>query len=325
MKKNQNLYFIPLVLLCPSEPCVAESLSKDDILKRSKKSFKPSFAKAYILRIKLRSTQSEARRMFTPERSRRIRMSAYIVISLIFAFHHVNYALIIESNRLDTILNYLSPFKNTLVIFDIDNTLAHPTEELGSDEWFCHKVEEKKSEGFDHLTAVYYVLPILFYTQFNIDLEPTEKNIPELIAYLIDNNNAVMALSTRSLPIVERTLEQLHNIDIHFFMPEVEPYDVVLPMPLPCFYKDGILFAGNNDKGEVLHCFFDIMNYYPEIVIFIDDKLKYLQSVEKTLEKYHIPFIGIRYSGCDERVKNFDPTKSEAQLHAIKKRNSRKQ
>jgi len=251
------------------------------------------------------------------------RSKKYFLLMLFFP--QLNYPLITESNRLSAILDYVSPLNNTLVIFDIDNTLARPEIELGSDEWFCHQIAQKKEEGFDDLTAIYYVLPLLFYAQFNIDLEPTENGIPELIQYLIDNDIAVMALSTRSLPIVERTLEQLHNINIYFCMPDVEPHDLVLPMHHPCFYKEGILFAGNNDKGQALHAFFDIMNYHPETVVFIDDKLKYLLSVEKTLEKFQIPFVGIRYSGCDERVKNFDSDKSVAQLHAIRKRNSRKQ
>lgn len=243
------------------------------------------------------------------------------VLIFVLCFN-LNYALITESDHLATILDYIDPTKKTLVIFDIDNTLGHPAEELGSDEWFYDKVEQKKNEGFDELTAVYYILPQLFYVQFNIALEPTEKNIPDLIASLINQGIAVMALSTRSLPIVECTLEQLHNIGINFFMPDIDPSDRILPMLHPCFYKDGILFSGANDKGESLNCFFDSMNYHPEAVIFIDDKMKYLLSVEKVLQNHNIPFVGIRYSGCDERVKNFDPAKSDLQWQALKEQKS---
>ncbi len=247
----------------------------------------------------------------------------YIIFLIVLCVSNLNHALIIESNHLATVLDYINSMQNTLVIFDIDNTLAHPPTELGSDEWFYYKVEQKKQEGFDELTSIYYILPQLFYIQFNIALEPTENNISDLIASLVNNGIAVMALSTRSLPIVECTLEQLHNIDINFFMPNIDPGDRILPMHHPCFYKDGILFSGNNDKGQALNCFFDIMNYHPECVIFIDDKMKYLLSVEQALEKHNIPFIVIRYSGCDERVKNFDPTKSDEQWHTLKQQKSK--
>jgi len=248
-------------------------------------------------------------------------MKKIIILFILLFFSNTYYALIIESDHLSTVLDYIEPF-NTLVIFDIDNTLARPTQELGSDEWFCHVVDSKVAEGFDYLTSIYYALPVAFYAQFNIPLEPTEPNIPELIEYLVSKGIHVIALSTRSLFIAERTLEQLDNINISFFIPNLNPDDLVLPMQYPCFYKHGILFGGNNDKGQVLNCFFDIMDYHPEKVIFIDDKMKYLIAVEQALQKHCIPFVGIRYSGCDNRVKNFDPTKSDAQWHDLKQKNS---
>lgn len=237
----------------------------------------------------------------------------------LFLFYN-SCAFITESNKLSSVLDYIDNL-DTLVIFDIDNTLAHPTQELSSDEWFCHLVDQKMALGHDYLTSVYYALPAAYYAQFNIPLTPTEPGIPELITNLIENGIAVIALSTRSLFIAERTIDQLDNIGITFFAPNIDPQGLVLPMNLPCFYKHGILFSGNNDKGEVLRCFFDIMDYHPEKVIFIDDKLKYLIAVDKALAGRDILFYGIRYSGCDEKVKIFDPRKAEEQYQNLKNKN----
>lgn len=248
-------------------------------------------------------------------------MKKNIIFFVLICIHVTNNALIIESNTLSSVLEHLDTL-DTLVIFDIDNTLAHPIEELSSDEWFCHLVNTKMQQGYDYLTSVYYALPAAYYAQFNVPLTPTEPCIPELIAHLIDNGVAVMALSTRSLFIAERSLEQLDNININFFMPNIDPHDLVLPMHHPCFYKRGVLFTGNNDKGEVLNCFFNIMNYRPEKVIFVDDKMKYLLSVQKALEEHDIVFCGIRYSGCDERVKIFDAAKAEQQYRELREKNS---
>lgn len=247
-------------------------------------------------------------------------MKKNILLFILLFFSNTYYALIIESDQLSTVLDYIKS-NNTLIIFDIDNTLAHPTQELGSDEWFCHEVETKMAEGFDYITSIYYALPKTFYAQFNIPLKATEQNIPELIEGLINKGIPVIALSTRSLFIAERTLDQLDDLNINFFIASISPHDLVLPMPHPCFYKCGILFGGNNDKGEALTCFLNTMNYYPEQIIFVDDKMKYLVSVERALEKLSIPFIGIRYSGCDQRVKNFDSKKSDAQWTILKKQN----
>lgn len=241
--------------------------------------------------------------------------------TLYIFFSNRQQGLIVESDHLAAILEYIDPV-GTLVIFDIDNTLAHPTQELSSDEWFSYLVDKKVAEGFDYLTSVDYILPKAFYAQFSIPLEPTEPHIPELIAYLIDENVAVMALTSRSIFIAERTVEQLDNINITFFIPNISPDDLVLSMKDPSFYKQGILFGGNNDKGQVLNYFFKTMKYYPKKIIFIDDKMKNLLSVEKAVSACGIPFVGIRYSGSDARVKNFNPAKSEAQWRALKQKNS---
>jgi hypothetical protein len=247
-----------------------------------------------------------------------IRKNIIALLSLLVCT--ISNAQIFESDTLKSVLD-CNPTPNTLVIFDIDNTLAHPTEELGSDEWFCYEVNTKMGFGNDYLTSVYYSLPAAFYAQFNLPMELIESSTPELIKYLINNGVAVMALSTRSLFIAERTLEQLDQINLHFFIPTIEHHDLVLPMRHPCFYKHGVLFGGDNDKGEALTLFFDIMNYHPEKVIFVDDKMKHLLSVEKALTRYDIPFYGIRFSGCDERVKNFDPEQAKIQYRALKEKN----
>jgi hypothetical protein len=243
-----------------------------------------------------------------------------IALYLLLCTTITSYAQIIESDKLSIILDYIDT-SNTLVVFDIDNTIAHPTEELGSDEWSCHWVNQKMAMGYDEVSSVYYSHPIYFYVQFNILLQPTEPIVPALIAYLIDNGIATMALTARSLFIAERTLEQLKKINITFFLPGISPDDLILPTQRLCFYKNGIIFTDGSDKGECLQQFFAIMGYYPEKVIFVDDKMKHILAVEKVVEELNIAFCGIRYSGCDEKVKNFDPAKAEQQYRELRKRN----
>jgi hypothetical protein len=225
--------------------------------------------------------------------------------------------LIVESNTVETVLDHISS-PDTLVIFDIDNTLAHPAGELSSDEWFCYLVDQKIAEGHDYITAIYYALPAAYYAQFNIGLEPIEFFVPFLLKQLIKHNIATMALTTRSLFVSERTLEELEDINIQFLLPNISQDNLVLHMPYPCFYSQSILFTGNNDKGQALLCFLQLMNYFPKKIIFIDDKMKYLLSVEKALEPYDISFVGIRYSGCDERVGQFNAKNAESQWRKLR-------
>lgn len=242
-------------------------------------------------------------------------MKRILLFSLLTFFNAQ--CLILESDKLETVFDYISS-PNTLVILDIDNTLAHSAQELSSDEWFCSLVNQKMAEGHDYISSVYYALPMTYYAQFNVGLIPTQKTTSSFIQELIAQHIPVMALTTRSLFVAERTMEQLEDIDICFLVPHISQDDLVLPMPHPCFYRNSILFGGNNDKGEALVAFFHWMNYYPEKVIFVDDKLKYLLAVEKALTYHDIDFVGIRYSRCDEQVKNFDATKANEEWQQLR-------
>src|ERR1700709_695920 len=109
-------------------------------------------------------------------------MKKCIVLLMLLALNIPLAARIIESNTLSSVLDYIDG-PNTLVIFDIDNTLARPAEELSSDEWFCHLVDSRMAQGHDYITSIYYALPAAFYAQFNVPLIPTEEDIRELIGY----------------------------------------------------------------------------------------------------------------------------------------------
>src|SRR5688572_5053697 len=125
-------------------------------------------------------------------------MKKYLLITQCCIFASITsftFAIIIESNSITSVLPYIQN-SHTLVIFDIDNTLAHPKEELSSDEWFCHLVNTKMDEGYDYITSIYYSLPIVYYAQFNVLLTPTESIVPCILKHLINNNIPVMALTT---------------------------------------------------------------------------------------------------------------------------------
>lgn len=248
-------------------------------------------------------------------------MNKNILSSLLFLIAFLSTeAVIIESNSVMTVLNYLTT-PNTLVVFDIDNTIARPEHELGSDEWFCYLVNQKIAEGYDNISAINAVLPVCYYAQFNIPLIPTESIIPTLLDTLAEQQIYTMGLTARGLFLAERTHEQLINININFFMPDIQSEELILPMKYPCLYKYNIIFTSNNDKGETLLRFLDELNYHPQRIIFFDDKLYHVQSVEKAALSRNIDYVGIRYSGCDEYINHFDPVKADIQLQMLRQHN----
>ncbi|MDR2781558.1 MAG: DUF2608 domain-containing protein [Holosporaceae bacterium] len=64
-----------------------------------------------------------------------------------------------------------------------------------------------------------------------------------------------------------------------------------------CVFVDGMLLANGVDKGEVLKSFLSkIPQYKFKRIIFIDDKLKNLESIEKICTEMGAQFVGIEYA-----------------------------
>jgi hypothetical protein len=247
-------------------------------------------------------------------------MNNYFLPIIIFlSFSYSLYGLIIESDDFSLIEQHAE--QDTLVIFDIDNTIARYKHHFGSDEWFSYLVNQKINQGHDYLSAVYTVLPLAYYAHFNLSLILTNTILPSLIRNLIQQKIHVIGLTSRGMYLAERTHEQLTNIGIRFLIHPNNTDEFLLPLPHLCFYKYNIIFTSNNNKGETLLCFFNMINYYPKKVIFIDDKMYHVLAVDAALKNINIEYIGIRYTGCDHYIHNFNPAKAEAQWNEIKENN----
>ena len=157
-------------------------------------------------------------------------------------------------------------------------------------------------------------MPTYIQVQLETPLVPIEKQTPNLIRYLQSRGLLAMGLTARSLPLVERTIEQLSLIDVDFTRNSLYDHEIYVTLDFPALYKHGVFYCSDNCKGQILLHFFDNINYHPKKIIFVDDKMKNIKAVEKYVEEKGIEFVGLRYGAADERVANFDPVAAEVAL-----------
>lgn len=220
---------------------------------------------------------------------------------------------VIESKNIKDVLRHAT--KGSLVLFDIDNTLAATKTLFGSDQWFSYMVKKNLDEGFDPIHSVNAVLPMYFLAQFNIDLELIDPQVLEVLGHLEEESINTACLTARSLHLAERTLEQIRRINIKMSPPsEVERN---LNLAHPSWFKDGVLFSGLNDKGDILLAYLDSIGLKPEHILFVDDKHANIKTVELAALKREIPFTGIHYTALEESVKNYDHSKAEEEEKAF--------
>ena len=179
----------------------------------------------------------------------------------------------------------LLPFvdKQTMIICDIDNTIMIPEEYEGSDMWFSYYMESYQRAGYSYPEALALVLPEYARLQGTITVRPVEDEIPSLLKKWQSQNICVMGLTSRGDPVIRETIDLLSSISIDFsFTSPKECKEFFLDDKL-IVYKNGVLFCEAADKGKVLASFLRITNI-PRTIVFIDDTLTKILSVNKALE-----------------------------------------
>jgi len=243
-----------------------------------------------------------------------------LIITLPSCWHSEPDSIIVESNHITDIYQHITPNehnKDTLVVFDICNTLGAPPTDLASDQWFSALFQQGMNDGKSVDEALSKALSPYCYAQHHRWLEPIEPDTVDTVKTLQQRGITVIALTARGLYLYYRTLEQLNRIDIDFT--HTSPREPVAPygMKNQSLYSHGIIFAGSLDKGDLLLHWLDQLQFRPKKIIFVDDKSKNIEAVAHAMKKANYPFIGIRYGYLDKRVKNFDMHKTQQEYQAL--------
>lgn len=236
---------------------------------------------------------------------------------------------IVQKKNISSITEYVDENnKELLVILDLDNTTLRPTDlNKASDEWFCAASKYFVDQGLSSSAAIEKILPLYFKLQESAVVQPVEPEIVTLLQKFQNKGIPIIALTARSLEIEACTINQLKSIDIDFSVtsPQIKKGKDFSNLAKPVRYSKGIMFCSGNSKGKTLLSLFEATDFWPNKVIFVDDKMKYLESVEKELAEAGInDFIGIRYGFLDEQVKNFklDVNEFLQQMESVERQQS---
>lgn len=225
-------------------------------------------------------------------------------------------ACIVEHHHFVAINDYLCPedFNNkTIIVLDIDNTIAQPARLIGSEEWVVHMMNTFAPLHLDTQTRFNSIAPLYYDVIHAVDFIPVEAITLDIIAQLQQSGVIVIGLTARSFEIMDRTIEQLYDIGIDLSHASLWREDIWHDCHLTYCHKGGIIFCNGNDKGKVLTAVFDRLGYCPCKIIAVDDKERHLKAIAKAIDPC-IEFIGIRYGNLDEKVRNFDSAAADEEL-----------
>lgn len=225
-------------------------------------------------------------------------------------------AMIVESDQMHDILPQMD--SNTLVLVDIDNTLLESSLHLGSVQWRTYIKNKALELGNDPVTSDLILDKFWLFVQYFIPVKLVDPEAPNIIQIIKNSNVSILALTAREPLETDFTQRQLHSVGISLSN-NAYPEQFSLPSPNFSLYEKGVIYCGDNTKSQCLLAFFQYTGYFPKKVIFVDDRRHQVEKLEKTVEQMGIEFVGIRFSGSDERVNAFDPDIAELQFQSLPK------
>ncbi len=236
-----------------------------------------------------------------------------LTVAFIFLLATAASAASYEIKQMKEILNYVD--RDTLVVFDIDNTIAESAQTIGSVQWQENEVEKAKAAGLPAHQALERSLRKFIAVNYVGEMRPVESTTPALIHHLQKRSAGVMALTARPVELLARTRYLLGKmgIDLSLARPINGNYQTLVKEQ--AIYSKGILAVGaTNDKGEMLKWLIQQNGFVGfKKVVFVDDKAKYTASISTALDQLGVANDVFRYGSADQRVKSFDPALANEQ------------
>lgn len=220
---------------------------------------------------------------------------------------------------------------HSLVLFDVDHTLIQPKDAI------LRKPAEALAQKYiqailgnpvfappNKYAEGYLLSKALLQMQFEL----VDAKTPSLIKKLHQKGIKTIALTaanTGPFGVISSMenwrIQQLRKLGIDFSsafprfpLLTFEQYKKNHSLPL---FKDGVLFSINTTKGAILTEFLKKIDWVPRRVVFIDDRLEYIQSVDLALQKMGIQFLGLHYIAAESQAIPVDAKLGEFQFRHL--------
>lgn len=224
----------------------------------------------------------------------------------------IGWARVIETTEIKDILPSVEAF--TLVLFDVDDTLLDSTMSLNSGRWIKYYHQTTPSLCPDQQSLLDCLKS---YVTKHIPVKTVEVRTPEIVKELQKREGvSVFALTARSALAMEKdeslSLPQLRSLGFDF--EQTKASDELAA--LPSFYR-GIIFTSGNWKGKHLQQIMEQAHVCPNKVVFIDDKLEQVQSVDSAMQEWGIPCDAFWYRRAEKEHPQFELRIAIIQLHHL--------
>ncbi|ABM02133.1 predicted outer membrane protein [Psychromonas ingrahamii 37] len=219
--------------------------------------------------------------------------------------------------------------KNTLIVFDIDNTLLTSNVDLGGDIWYqwqTGKLEIKPTKA--------QIVPCLFEDAIGLlyklgTMVPTEAQVPSLISQWQLNGHNVIALTARPPNVRPPTERALTRRSINFSGSAVAPIGEKSPVyramvtidnqTREVSYMSGIMMTTGLHKGDSLKYLLNLTERHFDAIVFVDDSENNITDMSQSFKsESDVDLTAIHYTYIEEqRKKKFGAVLTQQQANTM--------
>ncbi len=203
---------------------------------------------------------------------------------------------IVQTEHIQDVLSYVD--RNTIVFFDVDDTLFTSNIQLGKALRFLDEWNMLKKQGLDEEQALKICREHWDTIQKKCLIRHLDPEIKTIVEAAQAQALYTMALTARAPRTIAITQDQLRFLDIDFTT--CCPLKLEAELPIENHYEDGIWFIERNEKGKSVRKWLDTIPIHPGKIILVDDTYKHLKNMEEHLSDLKIEFVGIHYTKAHE-------------------------
>ena len=203
--------------------------------------------------------------------------------------------------------------KDTFVIFDVDLTLIEPKDQIfshSSAEEFNYRYQALKKAHTEE--ELHHLWSTVLVAAPASTVEPDTLSIVRKIQKRNRNVILLTALGTGRLGKIacleDWRIAELRRLgfNLNISFPEtadhqLDPFLSTSKADCSPIFKNGILFGCFLDKGDVLKAYLTFAKIKPQKIIFVDDRLEYVESVAAYCKQENIQFVGFEYTAWKNR------------------------
>lgn len=228
-------------------------------------------------------------------------------------------------------VNDLSKFKEeatkldtcSLVLFDVDYTLLTPKDASlkpcgkALRRQYLFVLDPRRREWLQSIMALEGE-EVLMNREFPPLIQQMQKNrIPVIGLTALETGKYGKIVNSEDWRI-----NQLRKFDIDFTSTVCDKENIIFCESTPHnghypIFKNGILFTNRLPKGEVLIAFLEKIDWKPNKILFMDDSIDQLKSVESAANTLDVEFIGFHYIAAETNPCEFNQALGEFQFQNL--------